>query len=73
MSCDHLVVEKCDCSDSKAVKNTQAISLEKQISSNQAEMSPTQEYNLQRPNKQMTLYQRNRKFDRVLWEKGKGE
>ena len=51
MSCDHLVVEKCDCSDSKAVKNTQAISLEKQISSNQAEMSPTQEYNLQRPNK----------------------
>lgn len=40
MSCGHLVVEKCDCSDSKAVKNTRAISLENQIFSNQAEMEP---------------------------------
>lgn len=41
--------------DSKAVKNTQAINLENQIFSNQAEMEPNSECNLQRLNKQPSV------------------
>ena len=40
MTFEHWVVEKYDCSDSKVVRNTQAISLENKIFSNQAEKEP---------------------------------